>query len=110
MKKTTKKWSCKMCGEKQSIKQIFYTGTSKDSRMRVQMLNFQKREQTSSVAERINHFQLDDSNLGLERENVSPCMIFQDTSPQLRMAGDKWEKFIKKNEGIPNSFLSFLVL
>ncbi|KAJ8983346.1 hypothetical protein NQ317_003151 [Molorchus minor] len=33
------KWSCKMCGEKQSVKKIFAKGSGKDCRLHVQELN-----------------------------------------------------------------------
>ncbi|RNA30919.1 hypothetical protein BpHYR1_046254 [Brachionus plicatilis] len=38
-KKSTNKWTCKLCGSKQSLKQVFFQGDSKECREKVQLLN-----------------------------------------------------------------------
>ncbi|CAF0765886.1 unnamed protein product [Brachionus calyciflorus] len=48
-KKSTNKWTCKLCGSKQSLKQIFFQGESKDCRLKVQQLN----EMGSKIQEQI---------------------------------------------------------
>ena len=42
IKKSTNRWSCKVCGDKQSLKQVFFKGTSKECRQRVQELNHRR--------------------------------------------------------------------
>ena len=37
--KKSKKWACKVCGEKQSIKKVYAQGSSQDCRRHVQKLN-----------------------------------------------------------------------
>ncbi|XP_059489768.1 MRN complex-interacting protein [Neocloeon triangulifer] len=39
VKKSSNKWQCKMCNEKQSIKQVFGRGTGQECRVHVQKLN-----------------------------------------------------------------------
>ncbi|KAJ3646695.1 hypothetical protein Zmor_024271 [Zophobas morio] len=40
--KKVAKWSCKMCGEKQSLKKVYAKGTGKECRLLVQSLNEQR--------------------------------------------------------------------
>ncbi|EGD72817.1 hypothetical protein PTSG_04544 [Salpingoeca rosetta] len=47
----TKKWKCKLCGEAQSVRKIFFKGTGKDCRTRVQALNLRRGEMESISAE-----------------------------------------------------------
>ncbi|KAF8797257.1 uncharacterized protein LOC129981787 [Argiope bruennichi] len=42
--KKAKKWQCKACGLKQSLKRAFFIGSSRDCRVNVQKLNFQAGE------------------------------------------------------------------
>ncbi|XP_046444084.1 MRN complex-interacting protein-like [Daphnia pulex] len=42
VKKSSKKWVCKMCGEKQTIIKVFGQGSAKDCREHVQKLNLVK--------------------------------------------------------------------
>lgn len=42
VKKLNKKWQCKVCGEKQSVKKVFATGSGADCRSVVQDLNMQR--------------------------------------------------------------------
>ncbi|CAB3359225.1 Hypothetical predicted protein [Cloeon dipterum] len=42
VKKSSNKWQCKMCNEKQSLKQVFGRGTGQDCRLHVQKLNAQR--------------------------------------------------------------------
>jgi len=39
--KKSNKWQCKVCGDKQSIKKVFCTGTGAECRSAVQQLNLQ---------------------------------------------------------------------
>ncbi|XP_055997512.1 MRN complex-interacting protein-like isoform X2 [Ostrea edulis] len=45
VKKSSNKWSCKLCGEKQSIKKVFGRGSGADCRCHVQRLNTLRQEQ-----------------------------------------------------------------
>ncbi|KAI9551377.1 UPF0544 protein C5orf45-like protein [Daphnia sinensis] len=42
LKKSSNKWTCKMCGEKQSVNKVFGQGSAKDCREHVQKLNLLK--------------------------------------------------------------------
>ncbi|KFM60606.1 hypothetical protein X975_15856, partial [Stegodyphus mimosarum] len=45
--KKSKKWSCKICNEKQSLKKVFGIGSARDCRSLVQQLNLSKGEKKS---------------------------------------------------------------
>ncbi|XP_049950403.1 uncharacterized protein LOC126457821 isoform X1 [Schistocerca serialis cubense] len=50
--KKSKKWDCKICGERQSIKKVFGRGSGKDCRAHVQRLNEDKRRKETFVLNR----------------------------------------------------------
>ncbi|XP_011691500.1 PREDICTED: UPF0544 protein C5orf45 homolog [Wasmannia auropunctata] len=45
--KKARKWRCKLCNAKQSIRQIYFQGSGKDCRLHVQRLNYLKANDTS---------------------------------------------------------------
>ncbi|XP_011873163.1 PREDICTED: UPF0544 protein C5orf45 homolog [Vollenhovia emeryi] len=45
--KKARKWQCKLCNAKQSVKQIYFQGSGKDCRLHVQHLNYLKTTDTS---------------------------------------------------------------
>ncbi|XP_071565556.1 uncharacterized protein [Temnothorax nylanderi] len=45
--KKARKWQCKLCNAKQSVRQIYFQGSGKDCRLRVQHLNYLKANNTS---------------------------------------------------------------
>ncbi|XP_046394182.1 MRN complex-interacting protein [Ischnura elegans] len=49
IKKKSNRWSCKLCGEKQSFMQIYGEGSSKDCRIHVQRLNSLRAAQEAAV-------------------------------------------------------------
>eukprot|EP00049_Salpingoeca_infusionum_P014808 m.281524 g.281524 ORF g.281524 m.281524 type:complete len:370 (-) comp15752_c1_seq1:2100-3209(-) len=48
-KKKTPKWTCRLCGEKQSTRKIFGSGTGKECRLRVQQLNLTRGEVEQAI-------------------------------------------------------------
>eukprot|EP00794_Sanderia_malayensis_P018987 gene18987-20894_t len=50
VKKTNHKWSCKICHEKQSVKQVFFKGSGKECRLWVQDMNMKKGKNQHDLA------------------------------------------------------------
>ncbi|KAM4621924.1 MRN complex-interacting protein [Polymixia lowei] len=48
--KKTKKWTCKMCGEKQSVIKVVSRGSGRDCRRHVQQLNSKRGEKLEQCA------------------------------------------------------------
>ncbi|XP_062621931.1 MRN complex-interacting protein-like [Saccostrea cucullata] len=51
VKKSSNKWNCKLCGEKQSIKKVFGRGSGADCRQHVQRLNTLRQQQEVAVVD-----------------------------------------------------------
>eukprot|EP00111_Clytia_hemisphaerica_P016142 TCONS_00047749-protein len=51
VKKSTNKWTCKMCQEKQTLKQVFFRGSGKDCRLQAQQRNLNRQRQTTQDEE-----------------------------------------------------------
>ncbi|KAK2578929.1 hypothetical protein KPH14_011135 [Odynerus spinipes] len=58
--KKAKKWKCKVCNEKQSIRRVYFQGSGKDCRFHVQQLNSQKQKGFESV--QTTHSNIDDTS------------------------------------------------
>ncbi|XP_047344476.1 MRN complex-interacting protein [Vespa velutina] len=58
--KKAKKWQCKVCNEKQSIRRVYFQGSGKDCRLHVQELNSQKLKGLES--NQTIHFSTDNRN------------------------------------------------
>ncbi|KAL2717604.1 MRN complex-interacting protein isoform X1 [Vespula squamosa] len=58
--KKAKKWQCKVCNEKQSIRRVYFQGSGKDCRLHVQELNSQKLKGFESS--QTTHFSIDNSS------------------------------------------------
>ncbi|XP_046837762.1 MRN complex-interacting protein isoform X1 [Vespa crabro] len=58
--KKAKKWQCKVCNEKQSIRRVYFQGSGKDCRLHVQELNSQKLKGLEST--QTTHFNTDNRN------------------------------------------------
>lgn len=71
--KKEKKWQCKVCNEKQSIRRVYFQGLGKDCRLYVQQLNSQKQENFESV-------QTEDSDIN--DENYVSCDNTESSSNQ----------------------------
>ena len=88
-----------MCGEKQSIKQAFFTGNGKDCRMQVQSLNFKHRELESKneVHDEVT-FQNVQCVPGEKCNEGVKHLMAGDAEKQIHqnITANRWEKFIEK--------------
>ncbi|XP_018572249.1 zinc finger protein 528-like [Anoplophora glabripennis] len=53
--KKVPKWSCKMCGEKQSVKKVYSKGSAKECRLHVQELNEKRVRLETEMCEQLSH-------------------------------------------------------
>jgi hypothetical protein len=94
-KKSTNKWLCKLCGSKQTLKQVFYESDSaKDCRERVKQLNSlngerQMQQQNANLARHLNQT---DYN---EQENN---YYSNQTTTDNNKVVSKWAKYLTKKE------------
>ncbi|XP_046848654.1 MRN complex-interacting protein-like [Xenia sp. Carnegie-2017] len=92
--KKGKKWTCKVCGEKQSFKKIFAQGNGKECRHVVQKLNMMKGslEQEALEEEYV--------------ENSGEVLCFEEEATNeffVRRKESKWEKFIGEKKASINT-------
>ena len=95
VKKSTNKWTCKMCGEKQSLKQVYFTGTGKECRLNCQTLNMRRME-----AESVKDAELADRSSEDENDEVVIPSISNSVTEfnnQQCVARD-WGKFLEDEE------------
>ncbi|KAF7408666.1 hypothetical protein HZH66_003203 [Vespula vulgaris] len=72
--KKAKKWQCKVCNEKQSIRRVYFQGSGKDCRLHVQELNSQKLKGFESS--QTTHFNIDNSNyVSYEKQESSDRQV-----------------------------------
>ncbi|KAF7415076.1 hypothetical protein HZH68_003565 [Vespula germanica] len=72
--KKAKKWQCKVCNEKQSIRRVYFQGSGKDCRLHVQELNSQKLKGFESS--QTTHFNTDNSNyVSYEKQESSDRQV-----------------------------------
>ncbi|CAL1276502.1 unnamed protein product [Larinioides sclopetarius] len=87
--KKAKKWQCKVCGLKQSMKRAFFIGSSRDCRVNVQKLNFQAGEQE------------------MKRKLIESCSSVDDENPSLEISNEDFgfstENEIDENDWIDKS-------
>ena len=106
-KKSTNKWQCKLCGSKQTLKQVFYESDSaKDCRERVKQLNSlngerQMQQQNANLARHLNSNtnNYDDNNDDeYEQDNTSNYnqSTFNQSSSNNKVS--KWAKYLTKKE------------
>ncbi|XP_014477012.1 PREDICTED: UPF0544 protein C5orf45 homolog [Dinoponera quadriceps] len=84
--KKARKWQCKLCNKKQSIKQIHFQGSGKDCRLYVQRLNSLKANATSFSAVASEQ---DDNNIYY---NSSPNN--SQMSDYSKIVENKWAKYL----------------
>ena len=105
-KKSTNKWQCKLCGSKQTLKQVFYESDSaKDCRERVKQLNSlngerQMQQQNANLARHLNSNtnNYDYDNDEYEQDNTSNYnqSTFNQSSSNNKVS--KWAKYLTKKE------------
>nr|CAD7261113.1 unnamed protein product [Timema shepardi] len=105
--KKSNKWECKMCGEKQSVKQVYGRGSGKDCRAHVQKLNelrLKKEEFIDPSLENCNYqnnecaFQsvdLEDGSLATKLCQQTPKLSNESDEPSYPMKrNSKWSEFL----------------
>lgn len=104
-----------MCGEKQSIKQIYFKGSGKECRMHVQQLNLAKgmKNQVESADAHYDGDERQQTKINDYLENELPQYpelkqdialdMFEEKSKPL--ASSRWEQFVEIQEGIDFLFL-----
>lgn len=103
VKKSSNKWTCKICGEKQSVNKVFGQGSAKDCREHVQKLNLLK----GKSAEPAEHETIEQDNKNIKRElhtlanddcnHVSKAPTCSD-APLVKVS--KWEYFLNSDSDI----------
>ncbi|KAL1464155.1 hypothetical protein WDU94_003828 [Cyamophila willieti] len=90
--KKAKKWECKLCHEKQSIKEVFGRGSGKDCRVHVQKLNALRatREGNNLTDDQFSAF------LVAPRNCVPDLVSPQPTSSNVI---NKWDKYLDNDDG-----------
>ncbi|XP_033727064.1 uncharacterized protein LOC117316536 [Pecten maximus] len=86
--KKAKKWSCKMCGEKQSVIKVFGRGVAADCRRHVQKLNSLRGE-----IEQVT-FESSPSYTSQEQSELSHQQMTEDNNPSV----DRWSRFVTPYE------------
>jgi hypothetical protein len=95
-KKSTNKWQCKLCGSKQTLKQVFFeSDCAKDCRERVKQLNSlngqrQEQQQNANLARHLDLNNLDE----YEQANES----IDKHKPTAVTTVSKWAKYLTKKE------------
>ncbi|XP_061168197.1 MRN complex-interacting protein-like [Saccostrea echinata] len=91
VKKSSNKWNCKLCGEKQSIKKVFGRGSGADCRHHVQRLNTLRQQQDVSVAiSSYQNFSEDNDSGSTQIEHEENLDVPCDNS------GSKWSQYVEK--------------
>ena len=105
MKKSTNKWACKLCGEKQSVKQIFFKGSGKECRIQVQQLNLAKG--MKNQVESANAHYVGDENEPTQIHDQLPKHPMLEQNIQLnqfqkesKTLSNRWEQFFEIQHGI----------
>ncbi|KAK7484392.1 hypothetical protein BaRGS_00024397 [Batillaria attramentaria] len=91
-----KKWTCKMCGEKQSIIKVYGRGSGKDCRLHVQKLNQHRGQQKELQESTVFVYQ----NQHIPQTEASDCKDY-DSPPLENMQGSKWSTFLEAADSGP---------
>ena len=89
-KKSTNKWTCKLCGNKQTLKQVFFEGDSKDCRERVKLLNGMRGQRDNETTEMNLIMSEKRQNQKYEEE--------EEVKQQQQPVQSKWAKYLSKKE------------
>jgi len=101
--KKSKKWACKVCGEKQSVKKVYAQGSGLDCRKHVQKLNMKCGE--AQKAENLAYGSTESADFCKCSEKTN--IIGSVDNSQITNHGDntglsKWEKFLELNSSDDN--------
>lgn len=88
--KKAKKWECKICNAKQLLKRVYFQGSGKECRIRVQKLNATKEYENETS-----------TSLALDNDTrYGSCRNDCTKPPRLEIAEKKWTKYLDGSEGI----------
>ncbi|XP_065064644.1 MRN complex-interacting protein-like [Rhopilema esculentum] len=107
VKKSTNKWTCKVCHSRQSTKQVFFKGSGKECRLRVQDLNSARGKRSLAVAESEIAYSYEkcqnnivssyESKPGKESQ-VAQSIANDKYSTKDEQIGNRWNNFIDETE------------
>ncbi|XP_032685691.1 MRN complex-interacting protein isoform X3 [Odontomachus brunneus] len=83
--KKARKWQCKLCGEKQSVKQIYFQGSGKDCRLHVQRLNSLKTNELFSAVV---------SEQDVSNTHYNTSLNVSEMSGSDKVIESKWTKYL----------------
>ncbi|XP_068753082.1 MRN complex-interacting protein-like [Montipora capricornis] len=97
--KKSKKWTCKVCGEKQSVKKVYAQGSGQECRKHVQRLNMKCGELQMAKDLILTHSSDENSDTCSFSENVVGVEPVEDitceTRTRLHHGESKWKKFME---------------
>jgi len=100
VKKSTNKWSCKICYEKQSLKQIFFTGSGKECRINCQSLNMKRMQNEERQAAQL-ATETDEEEEEESRAEIPTCDAFELTNAGQQCQGGNqlrdWKQFLEED-------------
>ncbi|XP_028815491.1 MRN complex-interacting protein [Denticeps clupeoides] len=94
--KKSKKWSCKMCGEKQSAVKEYGRGTGADCRRHVQKLNSLR----GGILAEQDHKAWEDS-VGRDDIQAEPALCNESQVGEVASGTSRWDKYLEKEDGRP---------
>ncbi|XP_057379198.1 MRN complex-interacting protein-like [Daphnia carinata] len=103
VKKNSNKWTCKMCGEKQSVNKVFGQGSAKDCREHVQRLNLLKGMSAEPAERETNEQGNQNRKRKLHSLSNDDCRHVPETrtcSDVPLMKVSKWECFLSSDSDI----------
>ncbi|KAJ6636663.1 MRN complex-interacting protein [Pseudolycoriella hygida] len=90
--KKVPKWTCKMCGEKQSLKKVIFKGSGKECRLQVQKLN-----ELQAVKEENRSHEITGGQSSIEEtQDVVPTLTPNSIEPPSNV---NWSNFIESEDG-----------
>ena len=96
----SKKWACKVCGEKQSVKRVYAQGSGQDCRKHVQKLNM--RSGDLQMTKSLTLLNGSNENSVAENSSCSSEDRRHVAKPSLDLKESKWNKFMDVSSGNRN--------
>ena len=110
--KKSKKWACKVCGEKQSVKKVYAQGSGQDCRRHVQKLNMKCREAQMAKDLSLTYDSDENSDDCKFSENIPSAVSVQfdkgttcEDHTRLDAGESKWKKFMNATSTDDGKFL-----
>ncbi|XP_062332152.1 MRN complex-interacting protein [Osmerus eperlanus] len=99
--KKSKKWNCKMCGEKQSIIKVFGRGSGVDCRRHVQKLNTRRGEILEDQNQKA-WLQWENTGEKAEGSELGDEAQERDNHTVVDIKGSRWSKYLLNPSGVPS--------